>query len=234
MTAATAHLFPGAVRLARARGNLRLEHLAVALGICLPVPLFAATGLSLPLPATVERIAAALVPWAEAATLDTSPEAVAKRGSIIERPGERGRGPAQAIDTRTRESRPQGGGERPATARSGGSPHSPTRPATRPVDQTAPTKETRPGQTREEPGTGGSSGSSEPAAPAPPQEQPNPGPGQEPPPPPAPPPPPPVASDPTAPVRDVVDATKPIVDGVTQPVKGVTEPVEGAVPIPLK
>jgi hypothetical protein len=42
----------------------RLETLVLAAGICLPVPLLAATGLSVPLPNVVERIAAALVPWA--------------------------------------------------------------------------------------------------------------------------------------------------------------------------
>jgi hypothetical protein len=52
---------PGALRPGR-----RCEHVVVALGICLPVPLFAATGLSLPLPPTVERLAAAIVPWADA------------------------------------------------------------------------------------------------------------------------------------------------------------------------
>ena len=46
--------------------------LVVAAGICLPVPLLAATGLSVPLPNVVERIAAALVPWAEPVALDAT------------------------------------------------------------------------------------------------------------------------------------------------------------------
>jgi hypothetical protein len=47
------------------------ERTLIVLGICLPVPLLALTGLAIPLPATVERIAAALVPWAEtSAALD--------------------------------------------------------------------------------------------------------------------------------------------------------------------
>ena len=50
---------------ARARPAGRLETIAIAVGICLPVPLLAATGLSVPLPNVVERIAASLVPWAE-------------------------------------------------------------------------------------------------------------------------------------------------------------------------
>ena len=47
------------------RSARRLETFVLAAGICLPVPLLAATGLSVPLPNVVERIAAALVPWAE-------------------------------------------------------------------------------------------------------------------------------------------------------------------------
>jgi hypothetical protein len=48
----------------------RWERILVALAVCLPVPVLAATGLSVPLPATVERLAAALVPWAGAARLE--------------------------------------------------------------------------------------------------------------------------------------------------------------------
>ena len=57
----------------------RLETIAIAIGICLPVPLLAATGLSVPLPNVVERIAAALVPWAEPAAVETA----AVRGTIV-------------------------------------------------------------------------------------------------------------------------------------------------------
>jgi hypothetical protein len=45
----------------------RWERFVIVLAVCLPVPALAATGLSIPLPATVERLAAALVPWANAA-----------------------------------------------------------------------------------------------------------------------------------------------------------------------
>ena len=48
----------------------RWERVLVVLAVCLPVPILAATGLSIPLPATVERLAAALVPWAGAARLE--------------------------------------------------------------------------------------------------------------------------------------------------------------------
>ena len=54
------------------------------LGICLPVPALALTGLSIPLPTTVERLAAALVPWAEASSAagnDALPTGT--RGAIV-------------------------------------------------------------------------------------------------------------------------------------------------------
>jgi hypothetical protein len=50
----------------------RWERVLVVLAICLPVPVLAATGLSVPLPATVERLAAALVPWAGSARLEAN------------------------------------------------------------------------------------------------------------------------------------------------------------------
>jgi hypothetical protein len=86
MTVAPEHLIPHA---APTRLTRRCEHLLIVLGICLPVPLLAVTGLSIPLPATVERIAAALVPWANAATLDDN-QALARGagGSIVRMPSE--------------------------------------------------------------------------------------------------------------------------------------------------
>ena len=59
----------------------------IVLGICLPVPLFAATGLTIPLPASVERLAAALVPWVETALVDSNSALL--RGTITLAPGER-------------------------------------------------------------------------------------------------------------------------------------------------
>ena len=59
----------------------------IVLGICLPVPLFAATGLTIPLPASVERLAAALVPWVETALVDSNGSLL--RGTITLAPGER-------------------------------------------------------------------------------------------------------------------------------------------------
>lgn len=52
--------------------SVRLRHVLAALGVCLPVPICAASGLSLPLPATVERIAAALVPWVDAVAMSAN------------------------------------------------------------------------------------------------------------------------------------------------------------------
>src|SRR5688500_6722060 len=62
------------------------QRILLFLGVCLPVPLLAATGLSIPLPATVERLAAGLVPFAEAATLEADDSAGAKRGVIVRTP----------------------------------------------------------------------------------------------------------------------------------------------------
>lgn len=61
----------------------------IVLGICLPVPLLAATGLTIPLPATVERLAASLVPWVETAMVDSNGALL--RGTIVLAPGERGK-----------------------------------------------------------------------------------------------------------------------------------------------
>jgi hypothetical protein len=79
MTAALGHLTGPTLR---GRGGRFL----CVLALVLPVPLFAALGLSLPLPATVERIAANLVPFGNAGSLDTNVSAA--RGSITLAPGE--------------------------------------------------------------------------------------------------------------------------------------------------
>jgi hypothetical protein len=65
MSAINYPTFASPSRQWRLRSAGRFETLVVAAGICLPVPLLAVTGLSVPLPNVVERIAAALVPWAE-------------------------------------------------------------------------------------------------------------------------------------------------------------------------
>jgi hypothetical protein len=67
----------------------RWQRVLAVLGVCLPIPIFAATGLSVPLPATVERLAAALVPWAGDATLaDAQAFSIGENGSIVRAPGE--------------------------------------------------------------------------------------------------------------------------------------------------
>jgi hypothetical protein len=86
MTVAPATLTPFAARVQLVR---RWELVLIVMGLCLPIPLFAATGLSLPLPATVQRLAAALVPWSNAASLEEN-QALdgGTRGSIVRAPGE--------------------------------------------------------------------------------------------------------------------------------------------------
>jgi hypothetical protein len=64
-TRGRANLVSGAGRMLR-----RWERALIVLAVCLPVPVFAATGLSIPLPPTVERLAAALVPWAGEASFE--------------------------------------------------------------------------------------------------------------------------------------------------------------------
>jgi len=82
MTAALAHLTGSPLRsCSRGRGARILSVLALVL----PVPVFAALGLSLPLPATVERIAAKLVPFVDSASLSAL---VGSGGAIVLAPGE--------------------------------------------------------------------------------------------------------------------------------------------------
>jgi hypothetical protein len=59
-----------------------------ALAAALPVPLFAALGLSLPLPATVERLAAKLVPFADQSALDAARADAPENGFIVPGPEE--------------------------------------------------------------------------------------------------------------------------------------------------
>jgi hypothetical protein len=62
----------------------RWERVLVALAVCLPVPVLAATGLSIPLPETVERLAATLVPWGDAAKLEADESlTVGADGAIV-------------------------------------------------------------------------------------------------------------------------------------------------------
>jgi hypothetical protein len=59
------------------------------LGVCLPVPMCAVSGLSLPLPATVERLVASLVPWADGVAMSANEALHAGAGgSIVADPDE--------------------------------------------------------------------------------------------------------------------------------------------------
>lgn len=79
----------GARRPGRAqfRGG-RWERIFAVLGVCLPVPLLALTGLSIPLPGGVERIGAALVAWADLSPDGADPLGLGDRGSIVFAEGE--------------------------------------------------------------------------------------------------------------------------------------------------
>jgi hypothetical protein len=86
MTAAIAHLVRPS-RRASLRG--RSAHALAVLTLVLPVPFCAALGLSLPLPASVARIAAKIVPFSNSALLDVKEEQVlGARGSIVPVAGE--------------------------------------------------------------------------------------------------------------------------------------------------
>jgi hypothetical protein len=61
-------LSPDILSPARVRAHslgARWERLLAVASVCLPIPLLAATGLSIPLPSSVERIGAALVAWVD-------------------------------------------------------------------------------------------------------------------------------------------------------------------------
>lgn len=73
----------------RGRAQRISERILIVLGVCLPVPLLAMTGLSIPLPATVERLAASLVPWASAAPLHSTEAPAAAQDTILPTSGER-------------------------------------------------------------------------------------------------------------------------------------------------
>lgn len=170
------------------------ERLLVVLGICLPVPVFAATGLSVPLPATVERIAAGLVPFASAATLrETETHTQAKAGRIVLTPREQsgaelihGTPPGRAAGKRiasegTSSRRPAHGplagakpGRRPAAPRTGDTDSGRTAPA---KSEAAPRPEAHAPVSNEDVRD---SGSAEPKPKPQPEPEPKPKPGPEP------------------------------------------------------
>jgi hypothetical protein len=81
---------PGARPSGRTRGHGGAwERILAVLGLCLPVPLLALSGLSIPLPAGVERIGAALVSWADPSVDGGDPLGLGDRGSIVLAAGER-------------------------------------------------------------------------------------------------------------------------------------------------
>jgi hypothetical protein len=62
------------------------ERLLLVLVVCVPVPALALSGLNVPLPSVVERVAAALVPFAGAAALNDG--ATLASGAIVHAPGQ--------------------------------------------------------------------------------------------------------------------------------------------------
>jgi hypothetical protein len=183
----------------------RWERILLVLGVCLPVPLLAATGLSIPLPATVERLAAGLVPFAQAATRQDASSARAPRGVIVRAPGEAAPEGSEPTPFMPVDS---GASDRPRAPVRGSRPdkkgQAPTSNTTGRLkdDPSAPDAPAAPGDRKPTPGVGGGDSGASPPPPPPAQPEPQPQPGPEPQPqpqpepapqpqPPSPPPPPP-------------------------------------------
>jgi hypothetical protein len=241
MAAAYGHLTSAVARVLRGR---RLERVALVLGVCLPVPVCAATGLAVPLPTAVERIAAALVPFADAAVLQAN-QALERGpgGSITAAPGEKiSVSLATASDDETAArpsaaSRPRNEGDRDAAP--GQRNESPASEETDKDSGSDPVT-TTPGTTEPAPTDGSKPDAPRPApapTPAPAREEPKTDTRQEPTPPPPPPPPPPPAPPPPPPpprpIQDTVDqvreTTQPVLQPITDPVNELLPGVGGAV-----
>jgi hypothetical protein len=202
-----------------ARPSIRWTRFLALLGVCLPVPICAVSGLSLPLPATVERIAASLVPWADGVTMSAN-EALhtGAGGSIVadtsERSGDAGvrlAGVVTTLGTSTKDGGrfviPHPGVE--AVVPNPGVTTGPGSPAPAAPDA---------GTGRVQPADGGTAdGGTTPSAPSTPSESPTPAPGTAPTTP-TEPAPPPVESDP-----DPVAAVKPVVDEALASVAPIVE-----------
>jgi hypothetical protein len=218
--------------LSRLAVPARWRNALAILGVCLPVPLSAMTGLSLPLPAVVERLAAGLVPWIETAGVQANEAlargAVGSIGIVLDEvdPSTDETQSAAAprvvrVAARTKVARPDGGSV----------------PALPSSDRAPAGEET----SRAEEAPRGAEQSA--ASPAPGEEAPVPAPvASDPPPatdPPTDPAPPPPTNDPdpVAPVVGIVDDTvdtgNKVVDDVTETVEDVTGvPVPNVPPLP--
>jgi hypothetical protein len=200
MSVAPGYPLPSAARVQLAR---RWELALIVIGLSLPIPLFAATGLSLPLPATVERLAAALVPWTNAAALEENQALdTGARGSIVRAPGE----PApESPVTPSAAANPRAAGAADSPS-AGNGRHD---PAKNTGGSGGGTGSGSGGGT----GSGSGSGTGDGSEPPPPS-------GGDP-------------TGPTAPVQGVVEqvggATEPILDDVGDTVTGVTDTVDGIV-----
>jgi hypothetical protein len=192
-----------------ARSGLRWT--LALLGVCLPVPICAVSGLSLPLPAAVERIAASLVPWSDGIAMSANEAlGIGARGSIVAdlyEQSEAGSHQARLVKLVGKQARR----ERTTVILLPG-PGAPSLPGTTPTERgrLAPAAPEQGGGSAQ-PGDGGSA----PSAPASPE---SPAPAPTTPAQPTEPTQPPVTSDP-----DPVAAVKPVVDEVLAPVTPVVE-----------
>jgi hypothetical protein len=197
------------------------RRLLASVAVLLPIPAFAASGLTLPLPGPVERLAASLVPFAEAATTSDSLLSRGKSGSIIRLGGGQEATTSHALgaEPSTDEDRPIGSHGRQAPERGGG-PSGDNAPGR---DSTQPTEDAPEQPTTQEPVRDESTPPEEPTT----GPEPAPAPAPTPPPPPPtatrpPPPPPPAAPPPPPPPPPVVPLPPPPptpIDNTVAPVK---------------
>lgn len=195
------------------RPHIRFRDRALpVLGVVLPVPVLAATGLSLPMPSTVERLAARLVPFADASVVGAKQAFMpGKKGSIRLAEGEArsrtGREEADSASARVPNTGRQRGAGPAANRTDGETAHAGRKP--KPSDDSsaqARTDDGVPASPSSEPLRAGAPSTGQNSSPPPPP------PGTAQPPAPSPPPPPPSPSPsppPPPPLQSPVD-TKPV------------------------
>ena len=208
-----------------ARTSFRWTRFFALLGVCLPVPICAVSGLSIPLPAIVERIAVSLVPWADGVAMSANEALQTGTGGSIVTGADEGSadgGARLAGDVTSPGTRTKDEGRLVLPFPGGGVTTGPGSLVPAAPDQ---------GAGRAQPGGGGST----PSAPSAPGESPMPEPGPSPTTP-TEPAPPPVQSnpDPLAPVKPVVEEVlapvTPIVEDTTKIVEEILPPLPPVLP----
>ncbi|MGH2932582.1 MAG: hypothetical protein ACRDKK_06940 [Gaiellaceae bacterium] len=205
----------------------RCERTLVCAGVLLPIPLFAASGLSLPLPASVERLAAALVPWAEAATNGNELLARGPGGSIVRLGGEQSEGISYALGG---ESAPAGEKQRAEGDRNAPGENGGTDRKTPGENTPADSVDREEGKPADGGGAGDQPATQEPVQTEPVRDEPVRGNDLTPPPPPPPAPPPPTPPPPPPPADPVAGAGE-LVDRTTAPIREIVPIIPPVTPL---